>query len=56
MYDWISKSANGEEFFGNLFIDMSKEKISKTELLTRGKGVITASKARSVLTKMNTRF
>ena len=43
---------------------MSREKISKTELLTRGqsnnklwynyrKGVITASKAHSVLTKMN---
>ena len=35
VYDWISKSANVEDFFGNLFVDMPKEKISKTELLTR---------------------
>ena len=51
-------------FFANLFVNMSKEKISKTELLTRElnnnkqlyicrKGVITASKVYSVLTKMN---
>ena len=29
VYDWISKSANIEDFFANLFVDMSKEKISK---------------------------
>ena len=63
IYDWISKSANVEDFFANLFVDMSKEKISKIELLTRGqnndklwynykRGVLTASKAHSVLTKM----
>ena len=64
VYDWISKSANAEDFFANLFASMSKEKISKIELLTRGqnnkklwynfrKGGITASKAHSILTKMN---
>ena len=53
--------ADAEDFFANLFDDMSKEKISKIELLTRGqtnnklwyncrKVVITAQ---SVLTKMN---
>ena len=65
-YDWISKSAILEDFFENLFVDMSKEKILKIELLTRGqsnnelwynyrKGVITTSKAQKliVLTKMN---
>ena len=31
-YDWISKSAILEDFFENLFVDMSKEKISKIEL------------------------
>ena len=51
-------------FFANLYVDMSKEKIAKTELLTRRqnynklcykyrKRVIAASKAHSVLTKMN---
>ena len=35
VYDWIRKSANVEDFFGNLFVDTPKEKISKTELLTR---------------------
>ena len=64
IYKWISKSANVEDFFANLFVDMSKEKISKIELLKRRqnnnklwynyrKGVIAASKAHSVLTKMN---
>ena len=64
VYDWISKSVNVEDFFSNLFVNMSKEKISKIELLTRGqnnnilwynyrKRVITASKAPSALTKMN---
>ena len=53
--------ADAEDFFANLFDDMSKQKISKIELLTRGqtnnklwyncrKVVITAQ---SVLTKMN---
>ena len=66
IYKWISKSANVEDFFANLFVDMSKEKISKIELLKRRqnnnklwynyrKGVIAASKAHSVLTKI-TRF
>ena len=36
VYEWISKSGNVEDFFANLFVDMSKEKISKTELLKRG--------------------
>ena len=36
VYDWISKSANVEDFFANLFVNMSEEKISKIELLTRG--------------------
>ena len=36
VYDWISKSVNVEDFFSNLFVNMSKEKISKIELLTRG--------------------
>ena len=31
VYDWISKSANVEDFVANLFVDMSKEKISKIE-------------------------
>ena len=64
VYDWISKLANDEDFFTNLFVDMSKEKISKIELLARGqsndklwynyrKGVITASKVHSLLIKMN---
>ena len=64
IYDWISKSANVEDFFPNLFVKMSKEKRSKIDLLTRGqnnnkvwynymKGVITVSKAHSVLTKMD---
>ena len=35
VYDWISKSANVEDFFGNLFVNMSKENISKIELLTK---------------------
>ena len=59
LYDWISKSADVEDFFANLVYNMSKEKISKIELLTRGqknnelwynyrKGVITASKAHSI--------
>ena len=34
VYDCISKSANIEYVFANLFVDMSKEKISKIELLT----------------------
>ena len=61
-YDRNSKSANVEDFFENLFVDMSK--VSKIELLTKGqnnkklrynyrKGVITTSKAPSVLTKMD---
>ena len=29
VYKWISKSANVEDFFGNLFVDMSKEKYQK---------------------------
>ena len=48
----------------NLFVEMSKDEISKIELLKRGKnsnklwynyrkGVIAASEAHSVLTKMN---
>ena len=64
VYDWISKSANIEDFFGKFICPHAKRKISKTELLIRGqndnkfwynyrKGVITASKAHSVLTKMN---
>ena len=64
VYEWISSSANVEDFFPNLFVDMPKEKRSKIELLTRGqnnnklwynyrKGVIAASKASSILTKMN---
>ena len=36
VYDWISKSGNVEGSFANLFVDMSKEKMSKTELLTKG--------------------
>ena len=36
VYDWISKSANVEEFFANLFVNMSEEKISKIKLLTIG--------------------
>ena len=54
VYEWISKSLNVEDFFANLFVYMSKEKISKIKLLTRGqnnnklwynyrKGVTTAS-------------
>ena len=35
IYEWISKSANVEDFFANLLVEMSKEKISKTELLIR---------------------
>ena len=35
VYEWISKSANVEDFFADLFVGMSKEKISKIELLTR---------------------
>ena len=66
IYKWISKSANVEDFFANLFVDMSIEKISKIELLKRRqnnnklwynyrKGVIAASKVHSVLIKI-TRF
>ena len=29
VYEWISKSANVEDFFENLFFDMSKEKYQK---------------------------
>ena len=29
VYDWISKSVNTEEFFANLFADMSREKSIK---------------------------
>ena len=36
VYEWISKSANVEDVFANFFVNMSKEKISKLELLTRG--------------------
>ena len=32
----INKSANVEDVFANFFVNMSKEKISKLELLTRG--------------------
>ena len=64
IYHWISISANVEDFFANLFVNMSKENISKIELLRRGhsnnklwynyrKGVITASKSHFALTKMN---
>ena len=64
VYDWISKSANVEDFFANLLADMFKENISIMELRTRGqntnklwsnyrKGAITASKTHSVLTKLN---
>ena len=64
VYDWISKSRNVEGSFSNLFVDMTKEKMSKIELLTTGqnnnklwynyrKGFITASKAHSVFAKMN---
>ena len=35
VYDWISKSANVEDFFANLFVNMLRENISKIEL-TRG--------------------
>ena len=60
----FSKSANVTHFFTNLFLNKTKEKLSKIELLTRGKnnkqlwhncrkGVITASKIHNVLTKMN---
>ena len=56
VYEWISKSVNVEDCFANLFSDMSKEKISKIEVLIKGqsnnkswynyrKGVITFSKA-----------
>ena len=36
VYEWISKSANVEDVFANFFVNMSKAKISKLELLTRG--------------------
>ena len=30
IYEWISKSVNVENFFANLLVHMSKEKIPKT--------------------------
>ena len=36
VYSWISKSINVEDFLANLFVNTSKEIISKIELLAKG--------------------
>ena len=39
VYDWISKSANVEDFFANLFANMSKENITKMNYWQEGKTI-----------------